>query len=359
MPTLLLLLNSSGPGIADDNISFKVRLQPRAELGQFSTADGNSYDVRLDHYVRRSRLEISGKPAEGVSYMLVIAADRLGQRGSSNKTSAPYAFVDYSLGATTKLRAGLQKLPFIRQRQISSSRQLFIDRSQPALTLSAGLGSYVAPQLSLLGTVREGGIAYALAVADGFQPGDSDSRFSGLTVTETTGPAFACRLQLSPAGWLEGAQMESHLGEGRHLTLGLYAAAQNGIETGPTSEDRLLWGADASFHKEGLVLQAEFLRLERSGDGLDSAPAGWYLQSGYYLPGLKLEPTGRVERYDADLPGGKDAVTTYVGGLNWYRQGHNLKFMLNLVHSRFQRNAREVDTEPSRTVLQLQNQLYF
>ena len=83
------------------------------------------------------------------------------------------------------------------------------------------------------------------------------------------------------------------------------------------------------------------------------------MQSGYFLSGLNLEPAVRVESYDADLPGDKDAVTTYVGGLNWYRQGHNLKFMLNLVHNRFQRNAREIDGEASRTMLQLQNQVYF
>ena len=257
VPSLLLLLFSLRPVVADDNLTFKVRLQPRADLGHFTAADGNSYSSRLDLFARRSRLEIYGKPADGVSYVFVLAGDRLGQQGSSNKTSAPYASVNYQLSEATRLRFGLLKLPFIRQRLVSSSRQLLIDRSRPALTLSAAAGSYVAPQLSLQGSAKDGSLGYILAIADGLQPGDSDSKFSGATVTGTDGPAFFGRLELSPGGWQEGRQMESHLGEGRHLTFGSYAVVQNGIEVGGASENRLLWGGDISFHRDGLVLQAE------------------------------------------------------------------------------------------------------
>lgn len=359
VPSILLLLFSPSPVVADDNLTFKVRLQPRADLGHFTAADSNSYSSRLDLYVRRSRLEIYGKPADGVSYVFVLAADRL--RGSSSKTSAPYAYVNYQLSEATKLRFGLSKLPFIRQRLVSSSRQLLIDRSQPALTLSAAVGSYVAPHLSFQGSAKDGSLGYILAIADGLQPGEKDSKFSEAKVTGTAGPAFFGRLELSPGGWREGRQMESHLGEGRHLTFGSYAVVQNGIEVDGASEDRLLWGGDISLHRDGLVLQAEYLRLQRDGGpgAADSEPAGWYVQSGYFFSGLNLEPAGRIERYDANLPGGKDSVTTYVAGLNWYRQGHDLKFMLNLVHSQFQRNVRAIDREASRTMLQFQNQVYF
>ena len=356
LPGLLLLLVSLGP--AGGNPSFKVRLQPRVDFGDFANAGGDSYDSQSDFYVRRSRLEISGKPADGISYLFVISGDRLGQRGSSDKAAAPYAYVNYRLSEDVSVRAGLLKLPIIRQRLVSSSRQLFIDRSRPALTLSAGLGGYIVPQVSLHGKLRDGTVNYLVAVADGFQPGDSDSRFSGAAVAEVDRLAFVGRLVFSPVGWLEVKQMESHLGEGRHLSLGLNAAVQNGIEFAGATEDRMLWGGDLSFHKNGLTLAIEYLSLNRSSDA-DSSPTGWYAQAGYYLSDVNLEPAIRLERYDPDLPGGKDAITTYRGGLNWYREGHNLKFLLNLVHTHYQQQVSEVDGASSRTLLQLQNQLYF
>ena len=355
---LIATLHLHGPADAEAIHSAKVRLQVRADLGDFAASGDSEYRTGSDFYLRRSRLEITGRPRENVSFQLVLAGDRLGQRESSGRASLPYAFVNYRFGDAASIRAGQLKLPMIRQRWVSASRQLFIDRSLPALALGNAVGGYLAPQVSLHGKLRGGTLAYLLSLSDGLEAGDSDSRFSGAAVDQADGPALVGRLELSPAGWLEGKKRESHLGTGRHFALALNAAREGGIEIGGTREDRLLVGGDLSYHHGGLGIQAEYLRLYRSGGG-DASPAGWYLQSGYYLSGRQLEPAIRIARYDADLPAGGDAITTCTGGLNWYADGHRLKLMLNLVHERFGPNVRELFGEPARTSAQLMNQVYF
>jgi hypothetical protein len=330
----------SEPSGADDSIKFKVRIQPRSDFGDFAASDGTDYRSQLDLYLRRSRLEVSGRPTDGVSYILAVSSDRWGQRGSAVGGEVTYAFVNYRLSVATNVQAGLAKLPFVRSATVSSSRLLLIERTKTASAASSALGPYITPNLALSGRFRDGAVGYNLAVTDGFQQGDSDS-FTRAAVAESDNPGFVGRIEISPGGWVEGRPSASHLGVGRHLTVGVNGAFQRGIDFGTVAEDRTVIGGDLSFHQGGLSFQSEYLRVDRDGS-VDSAPEGWYVQLGYYLGSRQLEPAVRFERYDADLPGGKATTTTYTGGLNWYRHGHDLKHMANVVHSSFDRGVREV-----------------
>lgn len=353
---LLLLLSVAIDVSADDKINFRVRLQPRLDLGDHAASGGSDYETQQDLYIRRSRLEVVGRPMPDVLYIVAVSGDRGGQRGASSEAELAYGFVDYRFDAALRLRAGLVKLPYSRSALVSSSRQLLVERTQTVGVAASAFGSYRTPHLTLHGKLRDGGIGYSVALTDGLQPGDTD-RLSRQSVSASN-PGFVGRFTFSPRGWIEKRESESHLGAGRHLTLGFNAVAQSGIEFGEISEDRLLWGGDLSLHQGGLSLQSEYLRVNRDGV-TELSPAGWYVQSGLYFSDLQLEPAIRFERYDADLPGGKDVTTTYTGGLNWYKQGHDLKFMVNVTHTQFQRGVRQLDNSASRTMLQLQNQVYF
>lgn len=295
------------PGLGDDSIKFKVRIQPRADFGDFASGDRSGYQSQLDLYLRRSRLEASGRPVDGVNYVLAVAGDRWGQRGRSVGGDLTYAFVNYDLAAPVAVQVGLSKLPFVRSACVSSSRILLIERTKTANTAASALGRYITMHLAVHGRLQDSTIGYSVAVMDGFQQGDSDS-FTGSTVSESDRPGFATRFEISPPGWVEGRPSDSHLGTGRHLTLGLNGGLQNDIEFGTTMEDRSVIGGDLSFHQGALSFQSEYLRITRSGSA-DSAPAGWYLQLGYYLSGRHIEPAVRFERYDADLQGGSDTTT--------------------------------------------------
>ena len=354
---LIALLALCRPGFADDTISFKVRLQPRADLGDLTSGDEADYRRQLDLYIRRSRLEVYGRPVDGVSYILAVAGDRWGRRGSSGGVDLAYALVNYGFSDAAQLRAGLAKLPFMRGALVSSSRILLIERTRTVATVGAAFGRYITPHLTLHGKLKRKSVRYYLAVMDGQQPGDSD-KFAGTAASASEHPGVVFRVQFSPEEWVEGRESDSHLGVGRHLTLGLNGALQNGIEFAAGAEDRRVWGGDLSFHLGGLTFQFEYLRVDRSGPS-DASPAGWYVQAGNYHSRLKIEPAARFERFDADLPGGLDLVTIYTGGLNWYRHGHELKFAANVVHTRFQRGVRELPNASARTLLQLHSQMYF
>ena len=138
-------LHLYGPADAESIHSTKVRLQARADFGDFTASGGSENRTRSDFYLRRSRLEITGKPREDVTFLLVLAGDRLGQRGISDRANVTYAFVNYRFGDAASIRVGQLKLPMIRQRWVSASRQLFIDRSRPALALGNAVGGYLAP----------------------------------------------------------------------------------------------------------------------------------------------------------------------------------------------------------------------
>ena len=353
---LVLLVLLCQAGSADDTIEFKVRIQPRADAGQF--AAGDDYSNQLDLYVRRSRLELLGKPTKGVFYILAVSGDRWGQRGVSGGGDVAYAFVNYRLSDSADIRAGLLKLPFSRGALVSSSRILLIERTVTVSTVAGAFGPFITPHLTLHGRLKNQSFGYSLALMDGLQPGDSDSRFSGTAVAASENPGFVARFEFSPTGWVEGREADSHLGVGRHLTIAINGAMQNGIEFDTATEDRLVMGGDLSFHRGGLSLQTEYLRVERDGP-TNVSPSGWYLQAGHYLPRLQLEPAVRFERFDADLAAGNDVVTIYTGGLSWYREGHDLKFAANIVHTRFQSGVREVADASARTVVQLQSQIYF
>ena len=359
--TLVLLLTSlcatAATNADADDIKFKIRIQPRLDLGDHASADGSKYTTQQDLYIRRSRLEVVGRPTEDVLYILAVAKDRAGQRGATSGADLIYAFVDYRLTPSVEIRAGRVKLPFTRSGWLSSSRLLLIERSQTVGAAASALGSYITPHLALHGRLRQGTIGYSIALMDGLQPGDSD-RLSRQTVSASDNPGSVARVEFSPDGWVEGRESEAHLGLGRHLTVAVNGALQNGIEFDTRTEDRRVLGGDLSFHQGGLSFQAEYLRVNRD-DGAQFSPAGWYAQVGWYLSRLSLEPAARFERYAADLPGGSDVTRTYMAGLNWYRHGHDFKFMANIVHTRYQRGVRQVDGAASRTLLQLHNQVYF
>lgn len=354
----VVLLALIGEGLAEDRTDIEVRIQPRLDFGDYATAAGTEYRTQLDVYIRRSRLELIGRPTDDLYYVLAVSGDRAGQRGTPGGAEVAYAFVNYRLAPSAELRAGLVKLPFSRGGWVSSSRALLIERAQTVSTAAAALGDYITPHLALHGRLRTGTIGYSAAVMDGLQPGDVDSGFSRARVSASDRPGLVVRVEISPEGWVEEGESESHLGAGRHLTLGLNGAVQSGIQFEALTEDRRVLGGDLSFHLGGFSLQSEYLRVDRDGSA-DLAPAGWYVQTGIYLADLRVEPAARLERYDAALPGGSDVTATYSGGLNWYRQGHDHKLMANVIHTRFQREVRPVDAARSRTQLQLQSQVYF
>ena len=344
---------------AADDIAFKIRLQTRLDFGPLiPSADRSSYVTSQDASLRRVRLEIVGRPRNRLHYIFALAADRWDQQGKNPEVILGYALLNYRFCAALNLQFGLAKLPYSRGLLASSSQQLLIERAAIA-DLAGRFYKYFAPHLVLHGKLSDGTLAYHLTLTDGLQAGDSDRAFSGQTVQQTGNPVTALRIELSPPGWVEKRQSDAHLGTGRHLSLGLNGVWQDGLElTTIGRERRLLLGADLSFHRESLSLGAEYLYMQREST-TRVEPAGWYLQAGYFIKSRNLEPAARIGLVDKNTNTPDAKTRIFTAGLNWYIEAHALKLQSNITHYRFGKNAREVSDKSSKTIFQLQNQIYF
>ncbi len=354
--------------ISDDtDISFRVRLQPRIDMGDLiKSEDGKSNESEMDMYVRRVRLEIGGQLYTNLKYSLVFEADKNGKFASSgsptNEVKIQLANIDYKFQDAFAVRFGKAKLPYSRISLTSSSKQLIIERPVSTEAAKKLFDDYYQSHLMLHGKVAEGIFAYNLAVGDGWEP---NSTITGTTTVHKSDPLYITRLELSPPGWTEKDKSDAHLGQGRHLVLGVNYAGQKGIEYKTTTygEDRTLMGADISGHYEGFTAQVEYNEWQEkytNPASKEKKPKGWYAQAGYFISGLNTEPVARYEVYDQDSNSSDKKEKTTTVGVNWYGKGHSLKVGLNWASTKYDKSASGyLANDDKKDVYQLQAQLYF
>lgn len=370
---------------SEHNMKMRIRLQPRVDYGDLA-ALRSSYNSdptakvfrgQSDMYLRRVRLELEGNLSEPVSYGLVIDADRAYQVGSKPTFDAQYAFFNYKHSDAFNVRFGKQKLPLTRVSLTSSSKQLLIERPVSTEAVKTLFGDYYQPHVMLHGKNLAGTVAYMFALADGANAGsdafaksanNSEIYGSSKDADKDTESGFAwiARAEFSPSvDWVEKGKSDAWLGQGQHLALGVDYGSQSGsknVDSASAKEyDRSVLGIDLSGHKDNITLQAEYNRMtvkEKSADK-KVTPGGWYIQAGYFIPGLNLEPVIRYEDYNlnGEISNAHRKYTTI--GANWYAQGHSMKFGLNLVQVKFDDNARIVANDDSANVLQFQSQFYY
>lgn len=358
------------------DMTIRVRLQPRLDLGDIGqNSTTRQFYSETDFYLRRLRLEAEGHLTKSLKYNLTLAADREDQnyraRTSTNSATAStaddqkfgvhYAYLDYKFADPFSVRFGQYKLPLSRISLSSSARQLIVERPFSSEDAKGLFGDYEQVELMLHGSVAGGIFKYMLAAADG-----SDQNRAGTAYANAdTGLAYIGRLEFSPPGMTEKGQSDAHLGKGRHLTFGLNAGSQGGVKSngGAIETDRNLMGADISFHLGGFTAQAEYnaWKVGETGVLLDLEPKGWYVQAGYFIPGVNIEPVVRYEEYDLNSNATTDQTNKYTTvGLNWYAKGHSLKIGVNWQKSEF--GAGNLGTpaqQTERDVYQVQTQIYF
>lgn len=344
----------------ETDLNLRVRLQPRidfGDVGQNSTT--KEYYSEQDMYLRRIRLELTGKLVKNLRYNLTLNADKDDQAFGNSNFGVQYAFLDYQFADAASVLFGQSKLPMSRVSLTSSARQLLIERPVSTEAAKKLFGDYEQTELMLHGKFAGGMVAYMLALADGTNKNQADT-----TVTNAESDlAYIGRVEFSPPGWIEKGKSDAHLGQGRHLTVALHGGAQNGLKSngGTTETDRDLRGADFSMHIGGFTAQAEYNRWNVSETGLaDKEREGWYAQVGYFFAGANIEPALRYEKYNTDVNAVADKEDTYTTvGVNWYLKGHSMKLGLNWVRTEFGDGNKPAATVDSRDLYQVQAQLYF
>jgi phosphate-selective porin OprO/OprP len=352
--------------VADDvDLRVRIRLQPRLDFGDLIKNDAptpTGYLSETDMYLRRIRLELGGSVFKNLKYTLVFEADKNSKAGAKNEVKVHLANIDYKYRDALSVRFGKAKLPYSRVSLTSSSKQLLIERPRGTEEAKKLFNDYLQAHIMLHGKFRGGVLAYNLAVADGWEPG---STISNSTKVHTSRPLYVARVEFSPPGWVEDKKSDAHLGKNRHFTVGVDHAFGNDIEYAPSAygEKRALTGLDVSGHFGPFTAQFEYngWKIDYSNPATaDKEPRSWYLQAGYFIEGVNIEPALRYEVYDENSNADDMKEKTTTLGANWYGMGHSFKIGANWARTKYEENATGwLSEDDTKNVFQVQAQLYF
>jgi hypothetical protein len=327
---------SLGKGVtvrsADERFSLTTRVRAQARGTWLEQEGGDA----LGAEIRRMRLLVQGQ-FFGPEWEYCV------QFGFSNGDTEPDlrlplrdAYVTWSGIRDLNVRFGQGKVPFNRQRVVSSSALQFVDRSRTngELNLDRDVGVKVlSTDLFGLG----GRLAYTL----GLFGGDGRNR----TGTDD-GLLSVAKVQWSPFGAFDDL-VEADIERREQLRLAVQAAAAfnrstrrarstfdasyalGGYDYAHATADVLLKWRGLSVQVEGVYREAVGTKRRDDGKGLvETARSGWgyHAQAGYMFT-EHLDLVGRVGQI---FPVGTTTEVKqsgeYGGGLNWYVQGHAFKF---------------------------------
>lgn len=324
--------------------AFELNLRARAQVRFTLTGEeGGAEDPATEFSIRRMRLVLQGHAlSNALQYYIQLG---FSNRDTESDLRLPLrdAYVTWTRLRDLQVRAGQMKVPFDRQRVISSSAQQFVDRS--IVTGELNLDRDVGVQLfsrDLFGLGHR--VGYQLGVFGG----DGRNRLSS-----ESGLLWVARLEFTPMGAFDDyVEADIERRASPRLAVGVGVAfnqnTRRARSTFETSYDRARFNylhgeVDLSFKWRGLsVLGAALLRRadaaayqSTSASGSTTveysrSSFGWFAQAGFLLT-CHLEV---VARYGDLRPTVLDAATVdpsqrrrheLGGGLNWYSHGHALK----------------------------------
>lgn len=316
---------------------FSLALRLRGQLLYTASVNGEGQAAEHSFRVRRARLQLLGhvfgrhnkykaelgfSPADGSVN---------GQGPSLTPLLDWYAEFDYVRDLT--LRLGQYKVPFNRQRVISSGDLQLVDRAmaQGEFHLDRDIGMHLSsPDIGGLGLFKY----YAGVWMNEGRDANELRAYDNM---------YIARLEVLPLGMFEDYK-ESDLKRHRKPALSLGAAyaflddasLDRGIvgsppEDGGTTDLHVLT-ADVLFKFRGVSLQGEFYYRHglRNARADAVAPArnglGWFVQGGYLLAGIPLEVAARYSETRPEDADSRLAEAHEAGaGLSWYPGGHPLK----------------------------------
>ncbi len=253
------------------------------------------------------------------------------------------AFVGFRINESTSIRFGLLKLPFLRERIMSSKRQLAVDRTIADLIFSQGDQSEGVELSRLSGDWR-----FYFALSDGLNSGRTDFT-SNISLPTIASPvagqadyAITARVERLVAGaWPQFDDFTSPRGSSPFaMMIGGAIHWQDGADTPDSSDVELLsWTADVSVEGDGWNVFAAYIGRAlgvdnpagvAAGDDFNSTDHAFVVQGGLYITD-DIEP---FIRYDIVLPGrgngGASAFGAVAAGFNYYLHGHTAKFTLDV-----------------------------
>lgn len=345
------------PGnVADINVRLRVQLQGLAQRGG-EDEPGMPAAPETSFLLRRLRVLFQGQVLRGALRYYVQLGFAAPDKDLESLVPVRDAWVEWRQIRDLMIRAGQGKVPFTRERIISSSSLALVDRSivNLELNLDRDVGVTALSQ-DLFGAGER--LRYAVGVFGG-DGRNRRARGSGLL--------WAARFEALPLGPFDDL-VQGDFGRTKTPKIALGTAFAYNDDTvrtlstlGPTIEagsiDYRHASADALVKWRGAQVFGEVVYRKGSAnpDERGALPQprsawGWLLQAGY-LVHPKLEISGRYAEVRA-LQADESREREVGGGLSWYLQRHDLKLQLD--YFRLLRDS----IEPVDRV-RLQTQLFF
>jgi hypothetical protein len=310
-----ILQSEDGRFTLNSNVQFQFRYIAN------NTDNGGGSDTQDGFEVRRAKFGFGGTVfSKDLSYNLVWSASR-----SGGAVSLEEAWTKYQLADQWAIRGGMFKDPLSHEQQLSSKKQLTVDRSLLNETLIGG--DDFVEGVGLLYGNKDNPLHAEFAFTDGSQSHNTDFRNTGSNF------GLAGRAEYKVFGdWKSYDDFSTMNNKKELLVLGAGAdITQNG------SDNALLHTVDAQYElTNGLAFYAAYVgRYSKSGDG-DSVYDGGALGQVSYMLDRKWEIFGRydfIKLDDASVPAGAETnVHEITAGMNYYFEGHNAKFTLDAVY---------------------------
>lgn len=366
---------------SDDDL-FSLQIRGRLQAQAFVESDARSSDpmvtaldpASIDFLIRRARFTFRGHFADpSLEYYVQLG---LAPRDMEPDLLIPLrdAQIAWTGLRDLSIRAGLMKVPFSRERVISSGNLQLVDRSIVNAELSLdrdngiqlysndlfGLGGYLGYQLGVFG---------------------GDGR---LRVNNDLGLLWVARVQVQPFGQFDDQLIEADLTRSSRprLSIGLgFAYNEDTNRRRRTTTDFYRAARFSYFHGEvdlifkiaGFSLQSEVLVRQVDGpgqvtttiDGMDVTETagnsiGWFVQAGYLFDVAPVEIAARfADVYPVGAVTANHAAREVTVGLSWYPMGHDLKLQLDGSYLANDQVSTGVTSTLERFQMRLQTQAHF
>ncbi len=300
---------------------------------------GSPHDQRGFH-MRKAELGLKGRAYYDWLRFKILAVAEPNEDGQVEfgvDTAYVEAFWSYAPCDNLKMGHGFtlggMKLPFSRQNLNSTAKLQLINRAMVVeeTPIEYDLGATLDADYNYANDLAR------LKIRLGAFNGNSDGDY-GPDNNDNLQYTARARLDLIDAMSAGEGDLETAGDKKPRLSLGYSFLQNNDI-------DRIVkaWGVDAEVRGYGFSALAEYIATRFEPDLAETMTAsqyaedwetdGWFVQGGYYIRWIKVEPAVRYEEYNLDLlsdvmPRRRLAATTY--GLNWHiANPHHAKLQAN------------------------------
>ncbi|MDR4506337.1 MAG: OprO/OprP family phosphate-selective porin [Candidatus Scalindua sp.] len=321
---------------------FSMRMTGRLQM-RYGYEDRDAADDDSSYMLRRARLKWDGYAYGHFKYKIELALRSTGTK-STDSADGDMAkavelfdwWAEYGKYSYANIRFGQWKVPFNRQRVVSSSVLQLIDRSlaQDVFTMDRQIGAQIS------GKVHNRQLEYYLGMFNGngrneSSNGDTEHMYiARLSWSNPGGYGKGIEEQEADVAWSEKPLYHISAAISFDSASDLRLTLKDGSSYSAKEVDWTNIVGEYGLKYKGFSTNAEFYwsKAHNIGDE-EIANRGFFVQGGYFVIPHLFEVAGRYSYVDYDDQLKDDSLKEVALGLNWYFEGsHNNKLQFNYIN---------------------------